>query len=700
MLNKKLLMAISNIKELYQELKFTSMSIVNNENIFKDIPTITLKTQLNNKLNLQENNIKSDQNIFSINITNNSSYTISGNLEKFPSVNFYNCQWLETVNLPEVMWNYRRNNYETNMSKCFYLCTNLTTAPNIPDSVVDMSDCFSKCSRLTTISNIPNSVINMSSCFFGCYNLTTAPEYIGNSVINMSSCFYRCGKLATAPNIPDSVTDMKMCFSSCGKLTTAPEYIGNSVINMSSCFFGCYNLTTAPNIPDSVTRIAGCFYDCTNLTTAPNIPDSVTSIADCFHDCTNLTTAPEYIGNSVTDMSYCFYDCSNLSGNITINSTEVTIIRNSFYNHSFNYPLNVYIYTHYSNGEQTTTYNTFLNDTSHGTNWVLNTPQLGITLKSLNKEILMIPSITSGSTLFISGVEKSIDTNFSYYDKILEYYCYHPNYPVKHETIDLSDAGDSYTLTIDMTNYTVSTNTITITTPEGFTSTKEISYGYYTYTTNENSVTLTVENNTEINYKVKDIKNNSEPDKNYKTYSESLVINENKEINIVPEEVNSTEIIYSYPFTDDYGYLNNLVDDNNFIINDSLSAITSGSSSYNVNSGTSYGYVEFTTPDIETTLSITGYVSSELNWDYGAIYLGSIQYKPTRTQIKNKTTNSSDSGSKYLYSNSGNQSSTTITETLQPNTKYVVSFAYCKDSSGNAYQDRLIITNIKFTVPI
>ena len=189
MLNKKLLMAISNIKELYQELKFTSVGTASNKNVFKYISTND-KSKVSNKLAIYENETETNQNLFTLNIANNSEYSINGNLEKFPSVNFHSCQWLETVELPEIMWNYNSDNYETNMSSCFQYCNNLTTVPNIPNSVTNMSWCFYYCDNLTTAPNIPNSVTDMSSCFYYCDNLIGNLNIYSNEVTDVYRCFY------------------------------------------------------------------------------------------------------------------------------------------------------------------------------------------------------------------------------------------------------------------------------------------------------------------------------------------------------------------------------------------------------------------------------------------------------------------------------------------------------------------------------
>lgn len=139
--------------------------------------------------------------------------------------------------------------------------------------------------------------------------------------------------------------------------------------------------------------------------------------------------------------------------------------------------------------------------------------------------------------------------------------------------------------------------------------------------------------------------------------------------------------------------LQNLIDNNNFIKNSNFSAITSGPSSYNVNNGTSYGYIECY-PTQQRTLSITGYVSSESNYDYGSVYVGTSIYKPTQSQLRNGTT---DGNGQYVLRSSGSNSSSTYTMILEANKMYYINFAYCKDSSANRNSDRLIITKIQLS---
>ena len=132
---------------------------------------------------------------------------------------------------------------------------------------------------------------DMSCCFYRCTSLVQAPE-IPNSVTNMAGCFYGCESLTQAPVIPSSVTNMSYCFHGCKSLTQVPE-IPNSVTNMSSCFSSCESLTQAPVIPSSVTNMRGCFFNCTKLTSVTlkcNYPSSdPNAFKNAFIYCNNLS---------------------------------------------------------------------------------------------------------------------------------------------------------------------------------------------------------------------------------------------------------------------------------------------------------------------------------------------------------------------------------------------------------------------------
>ena len=211
--------------------------------------------------------------------------------------------------IPQYIYNGEEGKFTevTDLSNTFYRCTGLTTAPEIPSSVIYMTATFAECKRLTTAPEIPNSVKKMNTTFAWCTGLTTAPK-IPNSVTSIDYTFRGCTGLTTAPEIPNSVTRMDSTFSECTGLTTAPE-IPNSVMNMSSTFSGCTGLTTAPEIPNSVTSMSYAFSGCTGLTTAPEIPNSVTSMHSTFSGCTNLTGEITINANLNSSEKWIYEDC-------------------------------------------------------------------------------------------------------------------------------------------------------------------------------------------------------------------------------------------------------------------------------------------------------------------------------------------------------------------------------------------------------
>ena len=130
--------------------------------------------------------------------------------------------------------------------------------------VKSLSSTFSNCTNLETAPHIPNSITDMQRSFQGCTSLKTVST-LSNNVTNMQSTFYGCTSLETVPNIPNSVTNMQSTFQDCRSLETAPT-ISNHATNMQSTFQGCTSLETAPVIPESVTYIDYAFSNCTSLT--------------------------------------------------------------------------------------------------------------------------------------------------------------------------------------------------------------------------------------------------------------------------------------------------------------------------------------------------------------------------------------------------------------------------------------------------
>ena len=142
----------------------------------------------------------------------------------------------------------------------FYGCTNLTKAPELPETEL-VDRCYYQ-------------------MFFGCTNLTEAPELPATNLAD--NCYYNM-------------------FNGCTNLTKAPELPATNLAN--SCYYSmfnrCTNLTKAPELP--ATTLAGScynnmFYGCTSLTELPALP-ATTLASSCynymFNGCTNICISDE-----------------------------------------------------------------------------------------------------------------------------------------------------------------------------------------------------------------------------------------------------------------------------------------------------------------------------------------------------------------------------------------------------------------------
>lgn len=180
----------------------------------------------------------------------------------------------------------------------------------------------------------------------------------------------------------------------------------------------------------------------------------------------------------------------------------------------------------------------------------------------------------------------------------------------------------------------------------------------------------------------------------YKTVNADIELTEDTVLNV---ELISTIVHVNYPTTDlpTTVTTSGIGPSSSYAFYRSSSRLYSSSGSYNINSGKSYAYLKFTTPTVETTLSIRCYVSSESNYDFGAIWVGNTSVQPSQSSVKSGT---AISGGEYLYRNSGNTSYTTVTKVLAPNTTYYINLIYVKDGSGNTNSDRFYISNIEFDV--
>lgn len=180
------------------------------------------------------------------------------------------------------------------------------------------------------------------------------------------------------------------------------------------------------------------------------------------------------------------------------------------------------------------------------------------------------------------------------------------------------------------------------------------------------------------------------------------------------EESQDITIDLSYPFTDEYGILTNLVDGTNFEISESptpYNSSSTGMTSSIVSVGTGknnavhFGYILFRTPNTtdtdKLTVSVTCNAYAENTCDTGIVFIDKSLHKITSRLYLSSNASGSNSSTygHILYNSYGRNTSTygTYTYTLEADTDYYLHFVYTTDSSISNYWDRLSITNIKFT---
>ena len=578
------------------------------------------------------------------------------------------------------------------MSHAFQGCTNLTNVSNIPNGVTDMSYAFDCCYYLRNAPVLGNNVINIANAFNGCWNLTSTPNF-PNTIVNMANAFAGCNRLITAANIPNGVNNLCQTFYGCENLVSAPKLPSNDNIDMlTMTFYGCNKITDAPVLPN-VTYLDNTFMYCINLVNAPVIPNTVIRMSETFEGCSSLINAP-VIPESVTNCCRAFDNCSNLTGDVRFLSKEIIDVTGLF--ESTTLTKNVYIPYTYENRVNTTTYNTFVaagydeNGTLEGVHLMDSSENCAITFSLTNKvdgsQVVAIidndqlPDATqpwkvkAGEHKYIIATDKNglVEGTFSISDADIaaKVKTIAVELPVNGLTVALS--GTANDEAVDKSNFVV------------------------TYPVSQSSLTIefsnvdsvVVNSGTALTFSIDAMINN-------KIYSanETRTITENTSIALVATLVGE-HVVYTYPFNQTYSYANltNLVDSTKFAVDETLQALTS-KAAYNIDNGTAYGYIEFTTPATSCTVSVTGGVSSERNYDFGAVYIGKAVYEPTRDQISSATT---DGNGEYILRGSGDITSATYTKELEPNTTYFLSFAYAKDSSQSRGNDCLFITNITF----
>lgn len=257
----------------------------------------------------------------------------------------------------------------------FNECKSLTTAPNIPSTVVDANNAFSGCVSLTDAGILPSNIENAPAMFYNCTSLTNV-RALPSKVKNIRAIFYNCASLRYLPKIPKSVQNANYAFYTCTALTNTPVFesggstslnnaftnsriikvtslpsnvtdlyqafyncvdlqdvsvdINGSTTTAEEAFANCKNLVSVKKLPNSVKNLHGTFDRCAQLTTKVQIPSSATNMLSTFYMCSSIPGITGGIPSGVTDMRWTFYQCSSFNQMIEIPS-GVKNLKATFY---------------------------------------------------------------------------------------------------------------------------------------------------------------------------------------------------------------------------------------------------------------------------------------------------------------------------------------------------------------------------------
>ncbi len=220
----------------------------------------------------------------------------------------------------------------TTLNSTFFGCSNLLSAPEIPQTVNNMDRAFWGCKKLAEAPKIPSNVTNLNMTFRGCNSLKIAP-ILPDNLTDAGHIFEECHSMIAYEGnlnangdfseyiIPSSVTNLEWAFMNCQKITLSP-HLPSGITSLDGTYWGCSNLLKAPQIPDSVTKMSGTFRNCYAMTIASELPNNVTILDGTFYGCSSLISAP-VIPKNVINMSQTFYNCKSLTGNVEVNTNLI-----------------------------------------------------------------------------------------------------------------------------------------------------------------------------------------------------------------------------------------------------------------------------------------------------------------------------------------------------------------------------------------
>ena len=240
----------------------------------------------------------------------------------------------------------------------------------------------------------------------------------------------------------------------------------------------------------------------------------------------------------------------------------------------------------------------------------------------------------------------------------------------------------------DTTGYVLTVNV----TPSN--ATVKLTYKMATITSNKIMVPANAEVNVEITCN------------QYKTIRKTVAVTEKSQIDNNIMVINKTEhanFANSYTFS----YVTStLLDNDNFAIDTDKKCLYS-KKAYNVNSGSSTGYIHIPANvfDGDRNLKISVRTNAEARYDTGIILVGNAKVGDADYTLSNTYKYDGNEGStvtlnsnKYtiLYNSYGKSETAfrTVSTTLKANTEYYIIFAYTKDGSGNSGEDKMFIESI------
>ena len=273
------------------------------------------------------------------------------------------------------------------MYRTFADNTNLTTAPILPEGLVDLDATFDGCTNLKTYIGstdpdgdftnyvIPEGVTSVSNMFDTCSQLVKAPKF-PSTISSMSYTFTSCYKLEVGPDLtkcpnlysmghafqgtklmtyhgnpnpvgdmsalvlPANVQQLSYAFMGCD-FTISPDISKTKATGLSFTFNSCSAMEVVSRLPSTVTSLYATFESCPNLKSYIGsvdadgdfsnyiIPDGVTDMTAAYQSCKLLTKTP-VVPAGVKKLEKVFGSCHGLKGGvITINAQNCTSYQNA-----------------------------------------------------------------------------------------------------------------------------------------------------------------------------------------------------------------------------------------------------------------------------------------------------------------------------------------------------------------------------------